>query len=110
MQEFDRKCCINNNGKPQFLRDLASWIEMSDELKFTNTENIILYAQTSSEMKRTLWCQAALIEDLLTDDFDFVLTASLQSDPPERRYSRCRHMSGGLFLVSAKDVMYSENF
>ena len=60
-------------------------------------------------MKRTLRCQAALIVDLFTDGFDFVLTARLQSDPLERRYGQYRQMSGGRFLVSAKDVIYSEN-
>ena len=50
-----------------------------------------LSAQTSSAIKRTLRCQAALIEDLLTDGFDLVLTARLQSDPP------------------AEHVMYFEN-
>ena len=60
-------------------------------------------------MKQTLRCQAALIQDLPTDGFDFVLTARLQSNPPERIYSQYSHMSGGLFLVSVRDVMYSEN-
>ena len=77
---------IKNDGKPQFLRDLASWIEVWDELNIPNTKKCTLSAQTSSAMKRTLRCQAALIEDLLSDGFDFVLTARLQSDHRIYRY------------------------
>ena len=60
-------------------------------------------------MKRTLQCQAALIEDLPTGGFDFVLTARLQSDSLERIYSQYSQMSKAPSLVSAKDAMYSEN-
>jgi hypothetical protein len=55
-----------------------------------------------------LLCQASLIEDLLNDGFDFILTARFQSDPIERRFGQYRQMSGGRFLVSLKDVLYSE--
>ena len=60
-------------------------------------------------MIQTLRCQAALIQDLLTEGYKFVLTARFQSDPLERRYGQYRQMSGGRFLVSAKDVNRSEN-
>ena len=36
---------------------------------------------------QTLRCHAALIEDLLAEGFDFVLTVRGQSDALERRYS-----------------------
>ena len=67
--------------------------------------------QTSSAKKPTLRCQGALIKDLRTDGFDFVLTARLQSDILEQWYShgQYKQMSGGRFLFSAKNVMYSEN-
>ena len=35
-----------------------------------------------------------LIDELLNDGYDFILTARLQSDPIERRFSQCRQMSG----------------
>ena len=57
---------------------------------------------------RTLLCHAALIEDLLTEGYNFVLTARLQSDPLERRYGQYRQMSGGRFLVGLKDATVSE--
>ena len=77
-------------------------------MKLPNCEKFTLTAQTSSALKRTLRCHAALIEDLLSEDYDFVLTARFQSDPLERRYGQYRQMSGGRFLVSLKDVTLSE--
>lgn len=74
-----------------------------------NSEKFTLSAQTNSAMIQTLRCQASLIEDLLFDGYDFVLTARFQSDPLEKRYGQYRQMSGGRFLVSAKDVAHSEN-
>ena len=41
-------------------------------------------AQTGSELVRTLLCYASLIEDLLGEGYDFVLTSRFQSDPLER--------------------------
>ena len=97
-----------NDNKPEFLRAFADWLDMWDDQKIPNCENFTLTAQTSSALKRTLRCQAALIEDLLSDGYEYVLTARFQSDPLERRYGQYRQMSGGRFLVSLKDVVYSE--
>ena len=41
---------------------------------------LTLSAQTYSALQMTLLCQATLIEDLLNDSFDFILTAHFQSD------------------------------
>ena len=96
------------DNKPEFLRAFADWLDKWDSEKIPNCEKFTLTAQTSAALKRTLRCQAALIEDLLSDGYDFVLTARFQSDPLERRYGQYRQMSGGRFLVSLKDVVYSE--
>ena len=77
-------------------------------LRLPNCEKFTLSAQTAEAMKKTLLCQAALIEDLLNNGFNFVLTARFQSDPLERRYGQYRQMSGGRFLVSLKDIQTSE--
>ena len=45
-----------------------------------------------------------LIDELLNDGYDYILTARLQSDPIERRFSQYRQMSGGRFLVSLREV------
>ena len=49
-----------------------------------------------------------LIEDLLNEAYQYVITARLQRDPVERRFSQCRRMNGGRFLVSLREVRNSE--
>ena len=49
-----------------------------------------------------------LIDELLEYGYDFILTARLQSDPIERRFSQYRQMSGGRFLVSLREVLNTE--
>ena len=49
-----------------------------------------------------------LIDELLNDGYDFVLTVRLQSDPIQRRFSQNRQMSGGRFLVSLREVLNTE--
>ena len=46
-----------------------------------------------------------LINELLDDGYDFALSARLQSDPIEQRFSKYRQMSGGRFLVSLREVL-----
>ena len=79
-----------------------------DSTKIPNCEKFTFSAQTSSALQRTLLCQASLIEDLLSDGFNFVLTARFQSDPIERRFGQYRQMSGGRFLVGLKEVICNE--
>ena len=56
----------------------------------------------------TLRSQAMLIDEWLNDGYDFVLTARLQSDLVERRFSQYRQMSGERFLVSLREVLNTE--
>ena len=49
-----------------------------------------------------------LIDELLNDSYNFVLKARLQSDSIERCFSQYRHMSGGRFLVSLREVINTE--
>ena len=49
-----------------------------------------------------------LIEDLLQDGFECVLTSRLQTDPLEHRLSKYRQVSGGRFLVGLREVNLSE--
>ena len=51
-----------------------------------------------------------LIDELLNDGYDYILTARLQSDPIERRFSQYRQMSGGRFLVSLREVRNTADF
>ena len=49
-----------------------------------------------------------LIDELLNDDYDSLLTAQLQSGPTERRFSKYRQMSGRRILVSLREVLNTE--
>ena len=49
-----------------------------------------------------------LIEDLLNEAYQYVITARLQRDPVERRFSQCRRMNGGRFLVNLREFRNSE--
>ena len=52
--------------------------------------------------------QRMLIEDLLSEGYEYVLTSRFQSDPLERRFSQYHQMSGGRFLVGLREVNSSE--
>ena len=69
-----------------------------------NCERFTLTEQTSSALKQTLRCTASLIEDLIAEGYNYVLTSRILSDLLERRYSQYRRMSGGRFLVGLKEV------
>ena len=49
-----------------------------------------------------------LIHDLLTEGYEYVMTAKFQSDLLEHRFSQFRQMSGGRFLVSLREVLNFE--
>ena len=87
---------------------MAHWIEAWQLRKVPNCEEFTLSAQTAAALIRTLNCHASLIEDLLNDGYNFVLTGRFQSEPLERRFGQYRQMSGGKFLVGLKDVTISE--
>ena len=64
--------------KKLFLRTLADQIEQwCQSLTFTLTP------QTVSALTTTLCAHAMLIEDLLNEAYQYVITARLQSDPVE---------------------------
>ena len=97
---------INVSGgetKWKFFHDVAWQTE-----RIPNCEKFTLTAQTSSALVRTLLCLASLIENLLGEGYDFVLTSRFQSDPLERRFGQYRQMSGGRFLVGLRGVTSSE--
>ena len=99
---------ILGDNKPTFLRALADWIEEWKDENISNCERFTLTENTSSALKRTLRCTASLIEDMLSEGYEYVLTSRFQSDPLERRFSQYRQLSGGRFLVGLREVNSSE--
>ena len=55
-------------------------IETWSKSKISNAETFTSSTQTTQAVVTTVRCHAALIEDLLNDDYAFVLTARFQSD------------------------------
>ena len=92
------------DGRTKFLDFFADWLE-----KWWNEcPAFTLTANTSNALVMTLRAQSALINELLSEDYEFVMTSRLLSDPVERRFSQYRQMSGGRFLVSLREVQNSE--
>lgn len=99
---------IVNDRKPEFLRCFADWITKWQNSQTKVSERYTLSKQTSNAMVLTLKSTSFLIEDLLSEGYDYVLTSRFQSDPIERRFSKYRQMSGGRFLVGLREVVSSE--
>ena len=49
-----------------------------------------------------------LIQDLLNEGYQYILTSRLQSDPLECHFCKYRQMNGGNFLLSLREVNNSE--
>ena len=97
------------DNKSKFLRAFCTMVDrMENSSKIANLEKFSFSSQTSQALQQTLLSHASLIEDLLVDGFNFVLTARFQSNPLERRYGQYRQMSGGRFFVSLRDIHVSE--
>ena len=94
--------------KTDFLRKTADWFESWKNLQLPLSENFTLTKQSCSALVTTLRVTAVLTDDLLIEGFEYVLSVRFQSDPIERRFSVCRQMSGGRFLVSLREVVNSE--
>ena len=56
--------------------------------RIPNCERFMLTAQTGSALVRTLLCLASLIEDLLGERYDLVLTSRFQSNLLEERFGQ----------------------
>ena len=94
---------IPDDGKITFYIQLSDWIE-----SWTKSSKFCLTAQTSRAFATTLRAQAMLMQELLNDEYEFILTRRFQSDPLEKRFSQYRQMSGGRFLVSLREIYSSE--
>ena len=94
--------------EPVFLRAFAAWLRDWQQERISNCERFTLTSQMASSFTRTLLCHSSLIEDLLEEGYEFVLTSRFQSDSIERRFAQYRQMGGGRFLVGLKDVTSSE--
>ena len=96
-RQIYRKCCDQQGQKTEFLRALADQIE-----QWFQSPTFTLTPQTVSALTTTRRAHAMLIEDLLNDVYQYVITARLQSHPVER-FSQHRRINGGRFLVNLRN-------
>ena len=96
---FFNNAVILNDGKIDFYKRLSDWIE-----SWAQVLDFGLTKQTSKAFVITLRGQAMLMQELLDEGYEFIFTRRFQSDPLEKRFSQYRHMSGGRFLVSLREV------
>ena len=73
---------VAGDGKTDFLRALANWIE-----DWQISPAFTLSPNTSSALILTLHAQSMLIDELLQDGYCYVLLGRFQGDPLERRFS-----------------------
>ena len=90
---------INEDKKIVLLRTLADWIK-----QWCQSPTFTLTPKTVFALTTTLCANAMLIEDLLNEAYQYVITARLQSNPVERRFSQYRRMNGCKFLVNLREV------
>ena len=90
--QFSRTNFIGNvavlgDEEPVFLRAFAAWLRDWQQERISNCERFTLTSETASAFARTLLCHASLIEDLLEEGYEFVLTSRFQSHPIERQFT-----------------------
>ena len=64
--------------------------------------------ETPAALVSTVQFHAAMIEELLEDNYNSLLTPRFQSDALETRFGLYRHISDALLLVSTKKFEQSE--
>ena len=94
---------VEVDNKPLFLQGFADWLERWQALQVQNSQRFTLTKQTCSALVTILRGTACLIEDLLSRNYEFVLTSRHQTDPLELRFSKYRQMSGDRFLIGLRD-------
>ena len=94
---------IQGDCNPEFLLLVVDWIET-----WSKCPSFTLTKQTSHALWKHLDVFANLIDDLLNENYDYILTSRFQSDPIEHHFSKYRKVSEGRFLVSLREVKISE--
>ena len=89
---------VANDKKPEFLNALAQYVSEWYNTNLKGCQKFSLSAQTSNALIVTLKGTASLIEDLLSEGYDYILTSRFQTDPLEKHFGKLRQMSGGTFF------------
>ena len=90
------------NVIPEFLGWFASWIAHWTLQKLPKSRKFTSYAQKTASLNHTMQFKTTLNEDLLKENYDFVLTLRFQIDALETRFDLYQQISGASFLVFTK--------
>ena len=91
-----------NDGKISFFKKLSDWVA-----SWAQISDFCLTKQTSKTFV-TLKVQAMFLQELLEEEYEYIFTCRLQSDPVENRFSQYKQMSGGRFLGSLHEILNIE--
>ena len=83
-----RNAAVLGDEKPSFLRAFSAWLRDWQQEQISNWERFTLTSQTASAFTRTLLCHASLVEDILEEGYEFVLTSRFQGEPTKRRFAQ----------------------
>ena len=100
-----RNAVVCNNNKPEFFLFFGTWIE-----QWSTCRTFSLTKQTLDALITTPKATSCLLSELLNDGHKNVHTTRFQKDSLEQQSSKNRHISGGRFLVSLREVKNSEKF
>ena len=91
---------VSSDQKPEFLLAVADWVEL-----WSTSPSFTLSKQTSKAIITSLKAQSTLIQDLLNEGYQYILSSRFQSDPLERHFGIYRQMNRRNFLVSLRQVL-----
>ena len=100
-----RNAVVCNNNKPGFFLFFCTWIE-----QWSTCQNFSVTKQTLDDLITTPKATSCLLSESLNDGHKNVHTTRFQKDSLEQQSSKNRHISGGRFLVSLREVKNSEKF
>ena len=95
---------VSSDQKTEFLLAVADWVEL-----WSTSPSFTLSKQTSKAIITSLKAQSMLIQDLLNEGYQYILTSRFQSDPLERHFGKYRQLNGGNFLVSLRGKQFRKN-
>ena len=98
-QRYDTNFRIGNaavegDNKPLFLRTFQDWFKRWQALQGRNSQKFTLTKQTCSALVITLCCTASLIEDILSRNYENILTSRFQADTLEIIFAKYPQMNG----------------
>ena len=100
-----RNAVVCNNNKPEFFLFFGTWIE-----QWSTCRTFSLTKQTLDALITTPKATSCLLSELLTMDIKMFILHASKKTLLSNNLVNYRHISGGRFLVSLREVKNSEKF